>query len=100
MQGIDEIIPVDVYVPGCPPAPESLIAAVMRIQDMIKAGQQSKSAQRAAQLGSNGEGLYDRRHRRAAWEKEDRERAEKGLPPVGVLELPAALPTAEEKHHD
>lgn len=36
MQGIDEIIPVDVYVAGCPPRPEALIDALLSIQKSIR----------------------------------------------------------------
>jgi NADH dehydrogenase I D subunit len=35
MQGIDEIIPVDVYIPGCPPSPEAVIQAILMIQKLI-----------------------------------------------------------------
>ncbi len=38
MQGIDKIVPVDVYIPGCPPNPEGLIDAVVRIQKMLETG--------------------------------------------------------------
>ncbi|OGQ07566.1 MAG: NADH-quinone oxidoreductase subunit B [Deltaproteobacteria bacterium RIFCSPLOWO2_12_FULL_40_28] len=35
IQGIDEVIPVHVYVPGCPPRPEQIMDAVIKIQKMI-----------------------------------------------------------------
>src|ERR1051326_2639930 len=35
MQGIDEIVPVDVYIPGCPPTPEAVINAIIKLQEEV-----------------------------------------------------------------
>ncbi len=43
VQGVDEIVPVDVYVPGCPPGPQSLMHGILTLQDKVMSGEIRRS---------------------------------------------------------
>ena len=42
VQGVDQVVPVDVYAPGCPPGPETLMHAIMTLHQQIKDGELTK----------------------------------------------------------
>ena len=71
----------------------------MKIQERIKAGEQAKRPQGEHRLGAPGDGFIDRRARRAAWGKDDAERAQQGLPPRGVLQLRVLPHEPDEPSH-
>jgi NADH-quinone oxidoreductase subunit B len=39
VQGVDQVVPVDVYAPGCPPTPETLIHAIETLHGLIERGE-------------------------------------------------------------
>jgi len=39
VQGVDQVVPVDVYAPGCPPGPETLLHAILTLHDKIRTGE-------------------------------------------------------------
>jgi len=39
VQGVDQVVPVDVYAPGCPPGPETLLHAILTLHEQIRTGE-------------------------------------------------------------
>jgi NADH-quinone oxidoreductase subunit B len=39
VQGVDQVVPVDVYTPGCPPGPETLMHSILTLHEMIRTGE-------------------------------------------------------------
>jgi NADH-quinone oxidoreductase subunit B len=52
VQGVDQVVPVDVYAPGCPPTPETLLHAILTLHAKIKDGEMHH---RRAQTGAGGQ---------------------------------------------
>jgi NADH-quinone oxidoreductase subunit B len=59
VQGVDQIVPVDVYAPGCPPSPETLMHAILTLHGQIRAGELTRRPGEGAgividQVGASG----------------------------------------------
>jgi NADH-quinone oxidoreductase subunit B len=52
VQGVDQVVPVDVYVPGCPPGPETLMHGILTLHEQIRTGELLKRREQSASGGA------------------------------------------------
>ena len=52
VQGVDQVVPVDVYAPGCPPGPETLLHAILTLHDLIRSGELTRRREDTAGAGA------------------------------------------------
>jgi NADH-quinone oxidoreductase subunit B len=58
VQGVDQVVPVDVYAPGCPPGPETLLHAIFTLHDLIQSTELTK---RRAATGNGAQVTIEQR---------------------------------------
>ena len=51
VQGVDEIVPVDVYAPGCPPSPQTLIHSILTLHEKVRTGEITRRPEDGAGAG-------------------------------------------------
>jgi NADH-quinone oxidoreductase subunit B len=52
VQGVDEVVPVDVYAPGCPPSPQTLIHAILTLHEKVRSGEITRRRATSADGGA------------------------------------------------
>ena len=86
VQGVDHVVPVDMYLPGCPPRPEMLIDAILKLHDDIqtaKLGSPTASPRSRATSRPPSTASTDVRHDGPAAMSDDEARTRSSVPPAG-----------------
>jgi NADH-quinone oxidoreductase subunit B len=88
VQGVDQVVPVDVYVPGCPPGPETLMHGIIMLHEQIRTGELLKRRE-GSTTGGAGIEVVQRDGVRAE-PISLRAAPERPAPDVGVVGVPSA----------
>ena len=64
VQGVDHVVPVDIYLPGCPPRPEMLMDAILKLHEKIQDDPARRQPRATSRASGRGRGARGRAHRR------------------------------------
>src|SRR5215470_12872686 len=103
LKGVDKVVPVDVYIPGCPPRPEALLEAFLKLQDKIRTGafyqipkEPQKLIRPAPQLAAKAAAAAAKAAPKAAAKKAAPQRPAAAAQPAAVEAAPAEMEVPAE----